>query len=122
MAAPLAGLCVDVGLGSGEEAVGDTVPSVGLGLPSPDDAVHPTTTSSSASVARTPADARMMLGFDRIIPTTLAARGVDGRVGARTRRKCDKTTRFGLTAPTSLSYLGSALIGGDRGRGAGKGR
>lgn len=112
----------DVALGSDEEAVGEAVPSVELGVPSGEDAVHPTTTSSSARVARTPACARMMLGFGRIIPTTLAARGADGPVGARTRRKCDKTTPFGLTAPTSLSYVGSALIGGNRGRGAGKGR
>lgn len=113
----------DVALGSDEEAVGEAVPSVELGVPSGEDAVHPTTnTSSSARVARTPAGVGVMLGFGRIIPTTLAARGADGPVGARTRRKCDKTTPFGLTAPTSLSYVGSALIGGNRGRGAGKGR
>ena len=122
MAARSTGPGVDVGLGPGEEAVGEAVPSVELGLPSGEDAVHPTTMSSSARVARPPADVRMMLGFGRIIPTTLAARGADGPVGARTRRKCDKTTPFGLTAPTSVAYFGPALIGGNRGRGAGKGR
>lgn len=113
------------GLGSAEDVEGDAVPSVELGRsPGVDEVheVHATSTSSSATVARTQTGLPFVPRSGRIILTTLAGRAAGGHVGDTSRRKCDKTTLFGLTAPSPLSYVGPALIGVNRGREVGKGR
>jgi hypothetical protein len=119
VAPPSAGLSVGVGLGSVEDVDGDAAVGA-LGLGSPGGVVHPTTTTRKATTAQV--DGRSVVGCRRVMTTTLAGRRAYRLVGTSTRRKCDKTPPFSLTVPTSLSYVGPALIGGNRGRGAGKGR
>jgi hypothetical protein len=69
-------LAVGVGLDPAEEADGDAVSGMELGPPSRDDAVHPTSTSSSATLARARADVLFVLlifgGGRRIIASKLA--------------------------------------------------
>ncbi len=68
-----------------------------------------------------PRGSRALLGSRRIILTTLAGRAAMWPAGNGSRRKCDKTTPFGLTAPSPLSYVGCALIGERPGTGSRQG-
>lgn len=86
-------------------------------------AVHAViTAASTAAVARAHDQRRCGTPSLEIISTTLPARGDDGPFGRASRRKCDKTPFFALTRSPPSSYLAFALIGVNRGRGAGKGR
>jgi hypothetical protein len=85
-------------------------------------AVHAVITATSTTVARAHEQPRCGTKSREIISTTLPGRHDDGLSDVHSRRKCDKTTLFVLTHPRPSSYLAFALIGVNRGRGAGKGR
>lgn len=100
----------------------DAEPRVGIAPSSRGVPVHATITRSTAAVARDEVRPRKILKGFAIIATTLTGRWAVRPLEPDIGRKCDKTTPFGLTAHTPLSYVGCALIGVNRGRGAGKGR
>jgi hypothetical protein len=79
--APSAGFPAE-GLGWGEEADGAAVTREGLGLSSRGDAVQPTRTSSSATVAHVDTLVGLVLGRRRIMATKLAGRSASGLAGS----------------------------------------
>lgn len=73
---------------------------------------HPDTMSSATAVAIV-----LVRPILRRYPGGVPDDAVAAPVG-----KCDKTRASGLTTSATSSYRAPALIGGNRGRGAGKGR
>lgn len=76
----------------------------------------------TAAVACGHEQGRRIIGDLDVISITLPRRPRGASHPIETRRKCDKTTPFALTRARPSSYLAFALIGVNRGRGAGKGR
>ncbi len=85
--------------------------------------VHDVSKATSIAVAaRVHDQPRFGLQSREIITTTLPGLANVALIRWTSRRKCDKTALFVLTRPRPSSYLALALIGVNRGRGAGKGR
>jgi len=104
-------------------AGGDDRALVDVGSLPPGSAVQAAaTTTSTAAVARAREELWRRVGGPGIISTKLPGRAGWRPDGTSSRRKCDKTALFGLTVRSPPSYVGAALIGVNRGRGAGKGR
>ena len=105
----------ELGLGLGLDEAEAVGAEGGGGVPPSTPPLHPD------NATRVPAATRS--AGDRITTTLPSHVGNDAaQVGSHRVGKCDKTGRYGLTDTGRASYFAPALIGENRGRGAGKGR